>query len=99
MLPHWQSGFDIIAQSHGSDDDIHFLEANSIDIGKIYPYGPTCRFRGVDVPTLCLAVPHGGITGETLKLILKSLDDLGVTQRGPGLMPHLQVDGHGSRFA
>ena len=95
---HWQSGFDITAQSHGSDDDIHFLEANSIGVGKMYPYGPTCCFRGVDVPTLCLATPHGGITSETLKLILKSWDELGVTQRGPGLMSHLQVDGHGSRF-
>ena len=56
--------------------------AGSIDIpastgpGKHYPYGPTCEFNGKEIPCMCFASEHGGITGEILVQILTKLDEL-----------------------
>jgi hypothetical protein len=97
MDPLWAMGADLFAEVNGSVEDIHFMRNNS-GPGKYHPFGPTCNFRGVEVPCLCMATPSGGITSDTLTLILQTLDKYGATERGPGVKPHLIVDGHGSRF-
>ena len=95
----WAMGIDVFAEVQASVDDTQFVRENS-GKGKHFPFGPTCVVRGIEVPCMCVATPSGGITGKVLTNILRTLDQLGVTQRdaSTGLKPHMQLDGHSSRF-
>ena len=46
--------------------------------GKLYPGGPTCIFKGKEVPCLCRWTAKGGVDGSILKDIVKTLDDIGI---------------------
>ena len=66
--------------------------------GKLYPGGPTCTLRGIEVPCFIRWSEKGSITSEILKEALAELDRLGVLPRVNGVKPFLLVNGHSSRF-
>jgi hypothetical protein len=74
------------------------IQAANMGSGKAFPGGPTCHFRGKDVPCFVAANAHGGIDETILTGILRRMDSLGVLRRQGEPNPFLLVDGHGSRF-
>jgi hypothetical protein len=97
---HWVSGIDTrvepVRESDGSikiDGECNFGE------GKYFPGGPTCTYRGKTIPCATYITESGGISGEILVNILRTLDDLDVFPRVPGgPVPMLIIDGHESRL-
>ena len=81
-------------------DDLHFFNENYGD-GKLFPGGPTCLFKGKEIPCMVRYSTGGGITPEILTDILRTLDKLGVfeKEREEGIRPFLLLDGHQSRFS
>jgi hypothetical protein len=75
------------------------VQAANMGPGKAFPGGPTCHFRGKDVPCFVAANAHGGIDETILTGILQRMDSLGVLRRQGEPNPFLLVDGHGSRFS
>jgi hypothetical protein len=68
--------------------------------GKYFPTGPTCHFRGQDVPCLTLWSPSGSITADLLVTILKYLDGMNLYPRNIGdPIIFLVVEGHDSRLS
>ena len=66
--------------------------------GKRYPGGPTCIFRGKEVPAFVCCFPKGGISSDLLMQMLKRMDTLALFPRLPGgPLPFIFLDGHGSR--
>ena len=47
-----ESGLDLSAPTFGSPSDPDFFEKNS-GKGKRFPGGPTCKFKGKQIPCLC----------------------------------------------
>ena len=66
--------------------------------GKVFPGGPICNFKGVDIPTLVCHSKSGGITAEILRGVLQHYDKYIPRQPGEP-MPACILDGHGSRFS
>jgi hypothetical protein len=67
--------------------------------GKYFPGGPTCTYRGKTIPCATYITEGGGISGEILVSVLRTLDDLDVFPRVPGgPVPVLIIDGHESRL-
>jgi hypothetical protein len=56
----WKMGFDPFTEWVGGEDDIRL---NCGD-GKQYPYGPTCSFKGKEVPCYCCCSESGSINGK-----------------------------------
>jgi len=90
----WKMGFDPFTEWVGGEDDIRL---NCGD-GKQYPYGPTCSFKGKEVPCYCCCSESGSINRKILTDMLCYLDSLEIFDRSTGLSPFLILDGHGSRF-
>ena len=76
-----------------------FFEENFGD-SKVFPGGPSCTFKGKEVPALIAFTESGGIDGYTLTTIFKRLDALELYKedREKGLTPFALLDGHQSRF-
>jgi hypothetical protein len=92
----WALGFNATADWVGDQDDI---DANAGGIGKRYPMGPECIFKGVKVPTFCGCSENGSITAELLVSMLQAIDGLNIFKRlDAEPAPFLLLDGHGSRF-
>ena len=66
-------------------DDAKTIKENSGGIGKRFPGGPSCMFRGVLVPALVTCTSKGSITSDILTAAFKRLDALGVYQRTSNL--------------
>ena len=92
-----EMGINSSAEMIGKEGDADFFENNS-GHGKLYPGGPTCTVRGIEVPCFIRWSEKGSITSAILKEALAELDHLGVLPRVNGVKPFLLVDGHGSRF-
>ena len=92
-----ETGLDLEAETFGCPTDADFFDQNS-GPGKRFPGGPTCHFKGVDVPCLCRWSTKGSITAEILKDILETLDHLQIFKRNGSMKPFLLVDGHHSRL-
>jgi len=60
--------------------------------------GPTCHFRGKDIPAMFFISPSGGVTAEILVEILKRLDKQEIYSRNDGVRPMIILDGHDSRL-
>jgi hypothetical protein len=90
----WITGFDQFAVWVGDEDN---FEENCGD-GRTYPFGPTCIFRGKEVPCFCCNSESGGINGNLLTAMLRHIDIHKVFDRSTGINPFLILDGHGSRF-
>ena len=90
-------------QRIGSDirvpfDDAKTIKENSGGVGKRFPGGPSCMFRGVLVPALMTCTSKGSITSDILTAAFKRLDDLGVYQRTSNLKPFALFNAHDSRL-
>ena len=94
-----ETGLDVTADLVGTYGDVNFMKDNS-GPGKRFPGGPTCEYKGKQVPCLFRFSEKGGITSEILIDILKALDTLGVfdANRANGIKPLLLVDGHITHF-
>ena len=92
-----ETGLDLEAETFGDPNGADFFENNS-GPGKRFPGGPTCNFKGVDIPCLCRWSSKGSITAEILVDILSTVDHYKVFDRTTGRKPFLLVDGHGSRI-
>jgi hypothetical protein len=93
----WLTGIDItkIDSTLNLNDDRETLVNN---LKLIANGGPTCKFRGVDVPCLVQHSPHGGITPLILTNCLRQLDELNLFPRTITKQPFVLLDGHDSRF-
>ena len=80
-------------------DEATFFQTN-YGCNKLFPGGPTCRFKGHDVPAFVTFTDHGGIDGATLTEIFARLDSIGIYRedRLHGYTPFVLMDGHQSRF-
>ena len=67
---------------------------------NLLPGGPTCTFKGKEVPAFVTFTESGGIDGPTLTAIFRCLDALGLysEDRDNGLIPFALLDGHQSCF-
>ena len=92
-----EMGINGAAEMNGEEGDEDFFEKNS-GVGKLYPGGPTCTVRGIEVPCFIRWSTNGSITSEILTEALMEIDRLGVMPRVDGVNPFLLVDRHGSRF-
>jgi hypothetical protein len=76
--------------------------ANEIGFGpgKRYPGGPTTVVNGKEFPCVFAASPSASMTDKILAMVMKRLDDFGLTYRDEveGVYPMLIMDGHGSRL-
>jgi len=92
------TGIDVFALKVGNETDPDFIQ-NNTGPGKLYPMGPTCEFKGKQVPCAVAHSESGSITSELLASFLKHMDDLKLFPRDdPSVKPFLLLDGHGSRF-
>ena len=92
------TGIDVFAQKVGNETDPDFVQ-NNTGPGKLYPLGPTCEFKGKQVPCVVAHTESGSITSELLASFLKHMDDLQLFPRDdPNVKPFLLLDGHGSRL-
>ena len=95
----WDKLNDIDDTHMQEKSDYVFFEDNFGD-DKLFPGGPTCTFKGKQVPAFITFTESGGIDGYTLTTIFKKLDalDLYTEDRKNGLIPFALLDGHQSRF-
>jgi len=70
----------------------------SSNVGKAFPCGPPCIFRGKEIPSLILCSTKGSIISSILRAAFERLDDLGVYERTPILKPFALFDAHDSRL-
>ena len=91
-------GVDHFVETIEDNDNDEFFRLNSGGVGKRYPGGPVCQFKGKTIPCMYACSSSGGVTGEILLSLLKRLDEVGVTDRTDGKSPHFQLDAHDTRF-
>jgi hypothetical protein len=65
---------------------------------RMFPFGPTCNFNGVTVPTLVMCSKNGSITSQLFTSMLAKMDEHSLFDRSAGINPFLLCDGHGSRL-
>jgi hypothetical protein len=97
MKPEVVTGLDLFATKIGHETDDDFI-LNNTGPGKLYPNGPTCQFKGKEVPCVVCNTENGSITSELLVSFLKHMDALNLFPRDDGVQPFLLLDGHGSRL-
>ena len=100
-----ESGIDWNKLDNINEDDLknnnafEFFETN---YGKdnLFPGGPSCNFKGTEVPAFVTISDGGGIDGWILREIFRRLDRLGLydEDRQKGIYPFALIDGHQSRF-
>ena len=97
--PLTETGLDLSVDVVGDIGDINYFRNNN-GLGKRFPGGPSCEYKGVKIPCLCRWSEKGGITTHILVDILAALDTLHIfdADRECGFKPFLLVDGHRSRF-
>ena len=80
------------------DDTAYFL--NNYGPNKLFPGGPSCVFKGKEVPAFITFSEGGGINGSILTEIFMRLDHLKIydDDRTKGNIPFVLLDGHQSRF-
>ena len=98
-VPLYETGMDVFVKVNGVATDDDFFKNNS-GPGKMYPGGPTCHYKGKDVPCLVRFRPKGSIDGSILLDIIKTLDGLSFFEHdhSEGIKPMLLLDAHGNRF-
>ena len=91
------TGMDIFAKKIGEESDDDFIQKNT-GPGKLFPCGPKCTYRGIEVPCMVACSESGSISSEILVQFLTQMDQLNLFPRDDGLKPFLLLDGHGSRL-
>jgi hypothetical protein len=57
-------------------EDIDAMKDNhSNGADRMLPFGPTCTFNGVEVPTFLMCSKNGSITSQVLTNMLSKMDD------------------------
>jgi hypothetical protein len=108
------NGFDIKASWIGNDAVFQNVQAGLIDIddavfttddlkwntgkSKVFPGGPVCTYKGIDIPTLIHRSDSGGITPEILVDWPRHFDKH-IFRIGGDPPPACILDGHGSRLS
>ena len=99
VVANWAEGIDITIDPVKDENGEIVIGEVNFGEGKYFPSGPTCKFRGKNIPYLPLASPSGGITGLLLVEILKYLDSYNIYDCQVGEpSSFLIVDGHESRL-
>jgi hypothetical protein len=81
------------------EEEIHAMkDEHSNGAYRMFPFGPTCTFNGVQVPTCVMCSKNGSITSQLLTNMLSKMDDYCLLERSNGTNPFLLCDGHVSRF-
>ena len=95
----WANVEDVEMSDIENTDEYAFFENNYGD-NKVFPGGPSCFFKGKEVPAFITFTEGGGIDGWTLREIFRRIDRLGLhnEDRKNGLVPFALIDGHQSRF-
>jgi hypothetical protein len=71
IAANWVTGVDItVVPEKDENGNIDIDGEKNFGKGKYFPSGPTCTFRGKEIPYLPLSSPSGSITGELLVSIL-----------------------------
>ena len=80
-------------------EDYAFFEKH-FGSSKLFPSGPSCHFKGKDVPAFITFSESGGMDGWILREIFRRLDALKLydEDRKKGLIPFALLDCHQSRF-
>ena len=94
--PLYQTDLDLSAEFIGDLDDSDFFEQNS-GKGKAFTGGPSCHFRGKDIPYLCRWTENVSINTRIIRDILVTIDALEIYDRTIAT-PCVLLDGHCSRF-
>jgi hypothetical protein len=97
LRPECATGLDLFAPVEGNENDRDFFRRNS-GKGKRFPLGPTCFFRGKEVPCVHSISPRGSIEGQILAEFLGKMGEMNLFPRETHLKPFLLLDGHGSRL-
>ena len=92
--PSWVMGIDPMANIVDAETEDEFVMKNKESMSG----GPTCVFRGKEVPCFVTYSPKASITSTLLMEMLKYLDSLGVYDNEQGQRPFLLLDGHHSRM-
>jgi hypothetical protein len=80
-------------------EDIHSMkDDHSNGAYRMFPFGPTCNFNGVTVPTFVTCSKNGSITSQLITSMLAKMDEHSLFDRSAGINPFRLCDGHGSRF-
>jgi len=74
-----ETGIDPIAITMGDVTDDDFFDKN-FGPGKLYPGGPTCVFKGVEIPCMVRWSPKGSITSPKAEA-LAHIDSFNVMGR------------------
>ena len=95
------SPIDLCNEEEMSIDNLRKYVRKNIGKGKSQPCGPTCLYKGQEVPCIVQFTPKGSMDGHALTNILKHLDalELYTKDRQEGRIPCLLVDGHNSRLS
>jgi hypothetical protein len=81
------------------EDEIHAMkDEHSNGADRMFPFGPTCTFNGVQVPPFATCSKNSSITSQLLTNMLSKIDDYCLFDRSNGTTPFLLCDRHGSRF-
>jgi hypothetical protein len=65
---------------------------------RMFSFGPTCTFNGIEVPTFVTCSKNGSITSQLLTSMLAKIVEHCLFDHSAGIIPFLIYDGHGSRF-
>jgi hypothetical protein len=76
----WVTGFKPFSEWIGDENN---LEENCGE-GKQYPFGPSCTFKGKEIPCFYCCSENGSITGQLLKNMLRYIDSREVFERSTG---------------
>jgi hypothetical protein len=80
------------------EEEIYPMKYEQINgADRMFPFGPTCTFNGVEVPTFVTCNKDGSITSQLLTNMLSNMDDYCLFDHSNGINPFLLCDGHGSR--
>ena len=84
---------DVMDSCDSIDESEFFL--NNYGNGNLFPGGPVCNYKGVEVPLLIAFSEGGGINGQILTDIFRHLDELKVydNDRANGFVPFVLLDG------
>jgi hypothetical protein len=73
-------------------------DEHSNGVDRIFPFGPTCTFNGIQVPTFVTCSKNGNFTSQLLTNMLQKMHHLPIFDRIDKVNPFLLCDEHGSRF-
>jgi hypothetical protein len=62
------------------------------------PFGSTCTFNCVEVPTFVTCSKNGSITSQLITSMLAKMDEHSLFDRSAGINPFLLCDWHGSHL-